>query len=109
VRWLIVTPYMHKVHHSDWRPETDSKLLHSPVRVGPSLRVLPDALGSGTLVFGLNEFTGPGWQAVGMMKTPFVGASRPSAGPHTEVRTDPERLGEQDRPEPSVMAGQPER
>src|SRR5262249_8276745 len=26
-RWLrlvIVSPYMHKVHHSDWRPETDS-------------------------------------------------------------------------------------
>ena len=23
-RWVIVTPYMHKVHHSEWRPETDS-------------------------------------------------------------------------------------
>ena len=24
LRWLIVTPWMHWVHHSDWRPETDS-------------------------------------------------------------------------------------
>lgn len=24
LRWLIVTPSMHRVHHSTWRPETDS-------------------------------------------------------------------------------------
>jgi hypothetical protein len=37
------------------------------------------------LVFGLNEFTDPGWQSWwGMMKTPFVNPSRQSSGPHTE-------------------------
>lgn len=24
LRWIIVTPHMHKVHHSRWQPETDS-------------------------------------------------------------------------------------
>ncbi len=24
LRWLIVTPWMHWVHHSNWQPETDS-------------------------------------------------------------------------------------
>jgi len=24
LRWLIVTPWMHYVHHSRWQPETDS-------------------------------------------------------------------------------------
>lgn len=24
LRWIIVTPWMHWVHHSDWQPETDS-------------------------------------------------------------------------------------
>jgi sterol desaturase/sphingolipid hydroxylase (fatty acid hydroxylase superfamily) len=24
LRWLIVTPDMHQVHHSAWQPETDS-------------------------------------------------------------------------------------
>jgi sterol desaturase/sphingolipid hydroxylase (fatty acid hydroxylase superfamily) len=24
LRWLVVTPSMHRVHHSTWRPETDS-------------------------------------------------------------------------------------
>jgi sterol desaturase/sphingolipid hydroxylase (fatty acid hydroxylase superfamily) len=73
LRWLIVTPYMHKVHHSDWRPESDSN--YSTVfsiwdRLFRSFRMRPDPK---TLVFGLDEFTGSGWQTWrGMLKTPFV-------------------------------------
>jgi sterol desaturase/sphingolipid hydroxylase (fatty acid hydroxylase superfamily) len=73
LRLLIVTPYMHKVHHSDWRPETDSNystVLSVWDRLFGSLRMRADPK---TLVFGLNEFSDPGWQTwSGMMKTPFV-------------------------------------
>lgn len=79
LRWLIVTPYMHKVHHSDWRPETDSNystVLSVWDRLFGSFRMRLDPK---TLVFGLNEFTDPGWQTWwGMMKTPFGNPSRRS-------------------------------
>jgi sterol desaturase/sphingolipid hydroxylase (fatty acid hydroxylase superfamily) len=80
LRWLIVTPYMHKVHHSDWRPETDSNystVLSIWDRIAGTLRMRADPK---MLVFGLNEFTDPGWQTwVGMMKTPFVDPTKQPA------------------------------
>jgi sterol desaturase/sphingolipid hydroxylase (fatty acid hydroxylase superfamily) len=73
LRWVIVTPCMHKVHHSDWRPETDSNystVLSIWDRLFGSFQMRSDPK---TLVFGLNEYTDPGWQtAWGMLKTPFV-------------------------------------
>lgn len=76
-RWLrlvVVTPDMHKVHHSDRRPETDSNystVLSVWDRLFGSFRKRDDP---GGIVFGLKEFTDPGWQSVaGMLKTPFVG------------------------------------
>lgn len=80
LRWLIVTPDLHKVHHSDRRPETDSNfatVLSVWDRLFGSLRTRPDP---GTLVFGLDEFTDPGWQTWwGMIKTPFVDPAKPPA------------------------------
>jgi sterol desaturase/sphingolipid hydroxylase (fatty acid hydroxylase superfamily) len=77
--WLIVTPYMHKVHHSDWQPETDSNystVLSVWDRLAGTFRQRSDPK---TLVFGLDEFTDPGWQGWwGMMKTPFVNPGRQS-------------------------------
>ena len=78
LRWLIVTPNMHKVHHSNWQPETDSN--YSTVfsvwdRLARTLRMRSDPK---TIVFGLEEFTAPGWQGLwGMLKTPFVNATTP--------------------------------
>jgi sterol desaturase/sphingolipid hydroxylase (fatty acid hydroxylase superfamily) len=73
LRWFIVTPNMHKVHHSDQQPETDSNystVLSIWDRLFGSFRMRSDPR---TLVFGLNEFSDPGWQSCwGMMKTPFV-------------------------------------
>ncbi len=73
LRWLIVTPYVHKVHHSDRRAETDSNyatVLSVWDRVFGSFRLRLDPA---TLVFGLNEFTDPQWQTWwGMMKTPLA-------------------------------------
>jgi sterol desaturase/sphingolipid hydroxylase (fatty acid hydroxylase superfamily) len=73
LRWLLVTPDMHKVHHSSWRPETDSN--YSTVfsvwdRLARSFRMRADPK---TLQFGLPDFPDPGWQTVwGMLRTPFV-------------------------------------
>jgi sterol desaturase/sphingolipid hydroxylase (fatty acid hydroxylase superfamily) len=86
LRWFIVTPCMHKVHHSDWRPETDSNystILSLWDRIFRSFCMRADPK---TLVFGLNEFTDPGWQSWwGMMKTPFVDAEQPRATEHEET------------------------
>jgi sterol desaturase/sphingolipid hydroxylase (fatty acid hydroxylase superfamily) len=84
-RWLrlvIVTPTIHKVHHSDWREETDSNystVLSSWDRLARSFRMRDDPK---TIVFGLKEFTDPDWQSVGgMLKTPFI---EPRAEPHEQ-------------------------
>jgi sterol desaturase/sphingolipid hydroxylase (fatty acid hydroxylase superfamily) len=82
LRWLIVTPDMHKVHHSSWRPETDSN--YSTVlpvwdRLARTFRTRTDPK---TLEFGLPEFPDPGWQTVwGMWKTPFVNPASENAEP----------------------------
>ncbi len=93
-RWLrlfIVTPDMHKVHHSDWRCETDSNystVLSVWDRLAATFRMRSDPK---TLVFGLGEFTDPGWQTWwGMMKTPFVDpAKTPASKPQV---ADPPNL-----------------
>ncbi|HSA59219.1 MAG TPA: sterol desaturase family protein [bacterium] len=73
LRFLIVTPNMHRVHHSQERFETDSN--YSSVfsfwdRLGKSFRRRPDPL---TLRYGLPEFPDEKWQTVaGMLKTPLA-------------------------------------
>jgi len=77
LRWLIVTPDMHKVHHSDWQPETDSNyatVLSIWDRLARSFRMRSDPK---TIVFGLEEFTDTSWQTWwGMWKTPFSAVKR---------------------------------
>lgn len=99
LRWLIVTPYMHKVHHSDCQPETDSN--YSTVfswwdRLAGTFRMRADPK---TIRFGLESFTGPSWQTWwGMWVTPFVApqARRTEgdhAGPAQRERCGAERVG----------------
>jgi sterol desaturase/sphingolipid hydroxylase (fatty acid hydroxylase superfamily) len=72
-RAVIVTPNMHRVHHSQERFETNSN--YSSVfsfwdRLGKSFRRRPDPL---TLRYGLPEFPEEKWQTLpGMLKTPLV-------------------------------------
>jgi sterol desaturase/sphingolipid hydroxylase (fatty acid hydroxylase superfamily) len=79
LRWLIVTPDMHKIHHSNWRPETDSNystVLSVWDRIARTFRMRNDPK---TLQFGLPDFTDSGWQTVwGMLRTPLV---TPPSGP----------------------------
>jgi rhodanese-related sulfurtransferase len=81
---LIVTPAMHRVHHSRWRPETDSN--YGSVfpywdRLFRSFRLRDDAR---HVELGLDEFSDPQWQTVGgLLRTPLES--------HSIVRGWPER------------------
>lgn len=80
LRWLVVTPDMHKVHHSDWRPETDSN--YSTVfsfwdRLAGTFRSKRDPA---AIHFGLEEFAAPRWQRWwGLWQMPFVDPNGPPA------------------------------
>lgn len=107
-RWLrcaIVTPFMHKVHHSDWRKETDSNystVLSVWDRLFGSFRMRADPK---TLVFGLDEFNEPEWQSfAGMLKTPFLDPSKQSGDLRTE---EPKPAGENDHRAHEPQALQP--
>ena len=74
-RWLrlvIVSPNMHRVHHSDWQPETDSNfasIFSWWDRLGRSFRHRRDVR---TLRYGLREFDGDQWQGLwGLLRTPL--------------------------------------
>jgi len=73
LRWLIVTPFMHKVHHSDRQPETDSNycsLFSWWDRVFGTYRERNDCA---TIRFGLREFATPKDQRLGaLLVNPFV-------------------------------------
>jgi sterol desaturase/sphingolipid hydroxylase (fatty acid hydroxylase superfamily) len=84
LRLFIVTPYMHKVHHSDWQPETDSNyssLFSFWDRVFGSFRLRDDPH---SVHFGLQELATPEDQTLkGLLATPFKGlpvqsSARPS-------------------------------
>ena len=73
LRAVIVSPNMHRVHHSDWQPETDSNF--SSIfswwdRIGKSFRLRKDVR---SLRYGLREFDGEEWQSLwGLLKTPLA-------------------------------------
>ena len=72
LRWLIVTPWMHWVHHSDYQPETDSN--YSSVfsfwdRIFGSFRLVADPR---TLTLGLDHTERSDWATLpGMLAMPF--------------------------------------
>jgi sterol desaturase/sphingolipid hydroxylase (fatty acid hydroxylase superfamily) len=72
LRMLIVTPFMHKVHHSRWQPETDSNyssLFSFWDRLFGSFRLRENQR---TLHFGLKEFDMPEHHTLlGLLTTPI--------------------------------------
>ncbi|MDA1013771.1 MAG: sterol desaturase family protein [Planctomycetota bacterium] len=74
LRCLVVTPDMHKVHHSRWQPETDSNfavVLSIWDRLAQTFRLNSDPH---SIAFGLDEFANERWQSIGgMLRTPFAG------------------------------------
>jgi sterol desaturase/sphingolipid hydroxylase (fatty acid hydroxylase superfamily) len=81
LRAVIVSPNMHRVHHSDWRPETDSNyasIFSWWDRLGGTFRRREDVK---TLRYGLREFDGEEWQSLwGLMKTPLAGGRTRQTG-----------------------------
>jgi sterol desaturase/sphingolipid hydroxylase (fatty acid hydroxylase superfamily) len=73
LRLIIVTPAIHRVHHSRLRPETDSN--YSSVfsfwdRIAGTFRLRRDGR---PVSFGLDEYDAEEWQRIkGMLITPFV-------------------------------------
>ncbi len=80
--WIIVTPYMHKVHHSRWQPETDSNyssLLSIWDRIFHSFRMTENPE---SIRLGLDEFDTPASQTLaGMLKTPVVNVDQQKRKP----------------------------
>jgi sterol desaturase/sphingolipid hydroxylase (fatty acid hydroxylase superfamily) len=91
LRWLIVTPYMHKVHHSNWQPETDSNyssLFSFWDRLFGTFRLRDDPH---SLHYGLNELTAHEHHTLGgLLATPFKDIER-------NAKASPEPTPEQPR------------
>jgi hypothetical protein len=81
LRFIIITPFMHKVHHSRWQPETDSNyssLFSFWDRLFRTFRLRDDPR---TLEFGLQEFDGQeNHTLTGLLATPLRRVQRTSAG-----------------------------
>jgi sterol desaturase/sphingolipid hydroxylase (fatty acid hydroxylase superfamily) len=73
LRWLLVTPRMHQIHHSRWRPETNSNyavVLSLWDRLGRTFR---RRSGPQPVELGLDGFDDDRWQTVaGMLRTPLA-------------------------------------
>lgn len=73
LRWLVVTPRMHQIHHSRWRPETNSNysvVLSLWDRLGRTFRM---RTGPQPVELGLDEFEDDRWQTIaGMLRTPLA-------------------------------------
>lgn len=83
LRAVIVTPFMHKVHHSRWQTETDSNyssLFSFWDRLFGSFRLRENP---GTLKFGLEEFDPPeNHTLIGLLITPLKQVRRISRPPN---------------------------
>ena len=72
LRWLLVTPWMHYVHHSRWQPETDSNytsFLSIWDRLFGSFRLSKNPA---EISLGLNDFEEQEWRPLwGLLLSPF--------------------------------------
>lgn len=82
LRLLIVTPGMHHLHHSDWRPETDSNFSSVFSFWDRLCRTFRRPRDRRALRQGLPELVGPPWQGVaGLLRTPLAPLPEPPQYP----------------------------
>ncbi len=83
MRLFLVSPNMHRVHHSQWRPETNSNysiLFPWWDHVGGTFRLHENLK---TIKYGLSEFMDPSWQTIrGMLKMPLAPLYPPKLKAH---------------------------
>lgn len=98
LRWLIVTPWMHWVHHSDLQPETDSNyssLLSVWDRLFGTFRLRDDPR---SITLGLDGSRYLGWSSLpGMLAMPFKAREEQedaAAYPSRETDGDPDAPGD---------------
>jgi sterol desaturase/sphingolipid hydroxylase (fatty acid hydroxylase superfamily) len=98
LRALIVTPFIHKVHHSRWQQETDSNyssLFSFWDRLFSTLRLRNDPH---TIHFGLQEFDGAkNHTLAGLLATPFKQVQRSTGEPPTQATSHLSELAETTR------------
>ena len=85
LRWLLVTPSMHRIHHSTWRPETDSNYgFHLSIwdRLFGSYRAQPRAP-EASMPIGLEYFRSSDEQNLpSLLLQPFQPQPSPERDPH---------------------------
>lgn len=85
LRYLVVTPDMHKVHHSRWQTETDSNyavVLSIWDRIARTFHLNPDPQ---SINFGLDDFSDDRWQSIrGLLKTPLADTTDSQGAKSTE-------------------------
>ena len=100
LRWLIVTPWMHVVHHSRWKPETDSNyssLLSVWDRIFGSFRLRANPQ---EISLGLDDWDARDWRRLpGMLFAP-IRSRTPGAPSRRETDNKRESLSG-DRREPA--------
>jgi sterol desaturase/sphingolipid hydroxylase (fatty acid hydroxylase superfamily) len=70
--WIIVSPDMHKVHHSHYQPETDSNYANIFSLWDRLFRTFVKVKDVTTLQYGLDEYTAPHYQKIGaLLKVPW--------------------------------------
>jgi sterol desaturase/sphingolipid hydroxylase (fatty acid hydroxylase superfamily) len=101
LRTVVVTPAMHRVHHSRWQPETDSNygaILPIWDRIFRTFRLREDPR---TIEIGLDGFDGEAWQTLGgLLRTPLAPPSLPDGSvalhdPDRSPRPDDSRAREE--------------
>lgn len=96
LRTVIVSPLMHKIHHSRWQPETDSNygsLFSFWDRLARSFR-MRDVEGFKSLRIGLDQFDDPQYETVkNIFKLPFLDLRRE---PKQEKGKDQKKAGSRD-------------
>lgn len=91
LRWLIVTPWMHYVHHSRWQPETDSNytsFLSVWDRLFGSFRLREKPA---EISLGLDNYEEHEWRRLpGMLAAPFM--KSPSSAVALPITPEPRNL-----------------
>lgn len=89
LRWFLVTPGLHKIHHSPRQPETDSNYGLFLSVWDRLFGTLTEKAQAGGQRYGLGYLNDPQWQSVwGMLRTPWSGLFRQADLSHLATQAE---------------------